>query len=156
MKTNIKIVVAVIVMATFIAGNAFAGTECGFTGERDKGLRAKDAITRELNLTADQQKRLEQERTAHREVMKTLLSALKEKRRELQDAIAKPDVTRQQIEPILAQVKKLQADMADKRADGIFAVKGILGPEQFAKLQSMKEKKMQAGHRKFDGKGRGK
>lgn len=154
MKTNVKTVVAVIVVAAFIAGNAFAETGCNFPGQRDKNPKAKDAITRELNLSADQQSRLEKERTANREAMETLRSALKEKKRELQDAITKPDITKQQVEPILAQIKKLQSDMAEKRVDGIFAVKGILSPEQFAKLQSMKDKKMQAGHKKRNRKGR--
>jgi len=154
MKTNIKTVVAVIVVATVVAGNAFAGTGCGFPGQHNKHFKAKDAITRELNLSADQQNRLEQQRTAHREAMETLRNTLKEKKRELQDAIARPDITRQQVEPMLTQIKKLQSDMADKRADGIFAVKGILSPEQFAKLESMKEKKMQAGPKKHGGKER--
>lgn len=154
MKTNIKTVAAVIIAAVFIAGNAFAGTECGFPGQRNKCSKAKDAITRELNLSTDQQNRLEQERTAHREAMEKLSSALKEKKRELQEAIARPDITRQQMEPMLTQIKKLQSDMTDKRVDGIFAVKGILSSEQFAKLQSMKEKRMRAGHKKRDGKER--
>lgn len=154
MKTNIKTIMAVIIVATFIAGNVFAEAECGLTGQRDKHSKAKDTITRELNLSTDQQNRLEQEKTAHREAMETLRNTLKEKKRELQDAIAKPGTTKQQVEPILTQIKKLQADMADKRVDGIFAVKGILTPEQFAKLQSIKEKKMQTGHKKHDGKER--
>ncbi len=154
MKTNIRRVVAVIVIGMLVSGNAFAGTGCGFTVKRDKGSKAKDAVTRKLDLSADQQARLEQEKAAHREAMETLRNALKEKKRELQDAIAKPDVTRKQVEPILAEVKKLQSEMADKRADGIFAVKTILSPEQFAKLQSMKEKKIEAGHKKRNGKGR--
>ncbi|MCX5667316.1 MAG: periplasmic heavy metal sensor [Candidatus Omnitrophica bacterium] len=154
MKTNINTVVAVIVVAAVVAGNAFAGTECGTSEQRGKGLKAKDAIARELNLSADQQNRLEQAKTAHRKVMETLRNALKEKRRELQDAVAKPDITRQQVDPILAEIKKLQSDMADKRVDGIFAVKGILSPEQFAKLQSMKEKRMRNGNKKRGGKER--
>lgn len=154
MKTNIKAVAAAIIVVTFIAGNAFAGTECGFSKQRDKGSKGKYAITRELNLSEDQQTRLEQEKTAHRKTMETLRNALKEKRREFRDAIAKPDITRQQIEPILTQIKALQSDMADKRADGIFAVKEILTPEQFAKLRSINAKKMQAGHKKRNGKGR--
>ena len=152
MKTNIKMILVSLVVATFIAGNVFAGEGCGFAGQRDKHLKAKDAVTRELNLSADQQNRLEQERTAHRKAMETLRGALKEKKRELQDAIARPDVTREKVEPILTQIKRLQSDMADKRVDGIFAVKGILNPEQFAKLQSMKEKRMHGGNKKHGGK----
>jgi len=154
MKKQIKTIATIVVIAAFVSGVAFAETGCGFSGQRDKHDKAKDSITRELNLSADQQARLEQEKTANREAMKTLGSALKEKKRELQEAIAKPGTTREQVEPILAEIKKLQADMADKRVDGIFAVKNILGPEQFAKLQSMKEKKMQEGHKKHGGKER--
>ncbi|MDO8535684.1 MAG: periplasmic heavy metal sensor [Candidatus Omnitrophota bacterium] len=134
-----------LVIAVLISGNALAEQECGFHGQREKGSKAKEMITSELNLSVDQQNRLEQEKVAHREVMEKMRGALKEKRAELRDAIAKPGTTKEQVEPILAQIKKLQADMADKRMDGIFAVKGILSPEQFTKLQAMKEKKMQAG-----------
>ncbi|MFA6078732.1 MAG: Spy/CpxP family protein refolding chaperone [Candidatus Omnitrophota bacterium] len=151
MKTNIKTVIAVIVIATFVAGTAFAGPSCGFPGQGDKHSRAKDSIVRELNLSTDQQNRLDQERTAHREAMETLRSALKEKKDVLRDAMNKPDVTREQVEPLLTEIKKLQSDMADKRVDGIFAVKEILSPEQFAKLQSKKEKGMKAGHKKRAG-----
>ncbi len=154
MKTDIKKIMAVVVVAIFIAGNVFAGTECGFQGKHDKGSKGKEAITRELNLNADQQARLDQERKTHRETMDTLRGALKEKKRELQDAITKPGTTRQQVEPILAQIKKLQSDMADKRADGIFAVKSILTPEQFTKLQEMKEKKVKGQHKKYGKKDR--
>ena len=148
MKTNINKIIAVTAVAVLIAGNAFAWEGHGFSGQGNGHDKAKDAITRELNLSADQQSRLEQERTTSREAMEKLHSALKDKKRELQDAIAKPETTRQQVEPILAQIKKLQGDMTDKRADGIFAVKSILTPEQFAKLEAMKEKRMQGEHKK--------
>ena len=148
MKTNIKAVIAVIIVAMLVTGNAFAGTECGFSGGRDKHSKAKDVITHELNLSADQQNRLEQERTAHRKAMETLQSALKEKKRELRETIAKPGITRELVAPILTQINKLESDMASRRVDGIFAVKGILSPEQFSKLQSMKEKRMHNENKK--------
>ena len=147
MKTNINKIIAVTAVAVLIAGNAFAWEGHGFSGRGDGHDKAKDAITRELNLSADQQSRLERERTSNREAMEKLHSALKDKKRELQDAIAKPNATKQQVEPIMADIKRLQSDMADKRLDGIFAVKGILTPEQFAKLQSMKERRMKEDHK---------
>ena len=148
MRTNIKTVIVSLVIATLIAGNAFAGTGCGFTGRRDKSAEGKDAVMRELNLSADQQKSLDEQRTAHRKAMETLSGALKEKKRELQDALARPDATKEQVATVLDQVKKLQSDIAEKRVDGIFAVKGILSPEQFAKLQVMRDKRMQDGHKR--------
>jgi len=54
----------------------------------------------------------------------------------------------------MAEIKRLQANMVDKRVDGIFKVKEILTPEQFAKLETMKDKRMEAVNKRRGGKGR--
>ena len=46
----------------------------------------------------------------------------------------------QKIEPLANEIKSLQAQLIDSRINGIFAVKEILTPEQFAKFQQMAEK----------------
>jgi len=143
MKVNIRVAGVIIVIMALIAGNAFAGAQASPQVQHEKGSKGKDMIAQELNLSADQQSRLDQERKANLAAMDSFRSALKEKKRELQEAIAKPETTRAQVEPILNEIKKLQSDMADKRADGVFAVKAILTPEQFTKLRSIREKKMQ-------------
>ena len=154
MMRKYKTAIAVIVVVLAMTANAFGEPGCDFKGKGDKGKKARENITRELNLTADQDKRLTEERTASREAMTALFSSLKEKKNELKDALAKPDVTRQQVEPIMAEIKRLQANMVDKRVDGIFKVKEILTPEQFAKLETLKEKRMEAVNKRRGGKGR--
>jgi len=143
MKRNIATVAVVIVIALAIAGNALAGTRCSSYGKGDKCHNGKDGVMNQLNLAADQKTRLEQAKTAHREEMTALRNMMKEKRRELRDALAKPGTTRQQVEPIVTEIKKLEASMIDKRVDGIFTVKEILTPEQFSRLESMKKDKIE-------------
>jgi len=100
-----------------------------------------DKIFKELNLTAQQKDKLKQNRKAQQEKMKGLRTQLMEKQAELRDKSIAPDASRASVEPITTELKALQAKMIDCRTDGIFAVKEILTPEQYAKFQEkMKEK----------------
>jgi len=153
MKTNIMRSIAVAVAVLFIAGNAFAEWGCASSQGKGKCDKAKTSIAKELGLTADQEKSLEAQKASHREAMKSSFTALKEKKRQLQEAIVKPGSTKEQVEPLLGEVKKMQSDLADKRVEGVFAVKAILTPEQFAKLETLKEKRMHKGKMKH-GEGR--
>lgn len=137
---KMTMVIAVVVAVIFIAGSAFAFGGCGVQGkdgkECPKGM--KEEMKKELGLTAEQDKKLEANKEAHRTEAKALHDAMKAKKDELKAAIAKPETTRAQVEPIVGELKALEAQMTDKRIDGIFAVKAILTPEQFAKLEAMK------------------
>lgn len=147
MRKKIAGVIAVIIVAVFVAGSAFG--EMGNPVEGRNGRHQKKAeIARKLGLTPEQDRILNEAREAHRKDMSDLRSLLKEKRQALKSELAKPGVTRQQVEPIVAQVKKLQSDMVDHRIEGIFKVKSILTPEQFDKLQEMKGQKGKGSHMK--------
>lgn len=141
MKNMNKYIIGMVVISALITGPAYAeGSGACPTCEgkgfhKDKG----EGITRQLNLTAEQDKLLKDSKAAHRAEMEQLMKALKEKRQELKDALAKSGVTKEQVDPIASQIKGLQAQMVDRRIDGILKVKGILTPEQFQKLQAMKE-----------------
>jgi len=141
---KIAMVVAIVVAAAFIAGSVFAFGGCGYSGKDGKDGAKKDCMKqdmkKELGLTAEQNTKLEANKAAHRTEAKAMHDAMKAKKEELRAAIAKPGATRAQVEPIVGQIKALEAQMTDKRVDGILAVKAILTPEQFAKLEAMKEK----------------
>lgn len=139
MKTKFVLIAAAVVMVTVISGNAFAWESCSASEKRDKRQSIKESIARELSLTAEQEKRLEDARVSGRKEMEDIKSAVKVKKDALRDALAKPGVVRKDIEPIAGEIKALEAAMADKRIDGIFKVKEILTPEQFTKLQAMKK-----------------
>jgi len=97
-------------------------------------------IFKELNLTPEQQKKLEENRNAQREEMAKLHTAIKEKQAKLQEDLKTSAVTRETVEPLVSEIKSLQVQLIDHRINGIFAVKEILTPEQFVKLEQMTEK----------------
>jgi len=152
MKERIGFIIGVVVMAAFVAGPALADGMGGCVTGQGAGQFHKDkkaAIARELNLTPEQDKLLKDAKTAHRAEMTASAGVLKEKRRQLKEALAKPGVTKQQLEPIAAEMKQLQSQMVDSRIDGILKVKAILTPEQFQKLESMKEGRHKEGRGKY-------
>lgn len=152
---KILMVVTVAVAAIFIAGTVLAWGGCGAgPGKGGKDCPNKEEMKKALGITPEQDKLLEAERTKHREESKALYDAIKAKKKELSDAIAKPGATRAGVQPIVDQLKVIQDKKMDKKVDGIFAMKAILTPEQFAKLEQMKEKGMMEGKGKRNYRGR--
>jgi len=143
---KMAVIVTLVMAIAFIAGSVFAFEGCGYSGKGYKNnaklKEMKENCKKELGLTAEQDKALEANRQAHRAEAEAMYEAMKAKKSELKAAMAKPGATKAQIEPIAKELKAIQAKMTDRRIDGILAVKEILTPEQFAKLESMKDKKV--------------
>jgi len=155
MKKKLFMLIAVLLVTAIVAGDAFAYFGCDTKGQRDSRHKDKiEAIKKDLNLTADQEKALKESKEAFRVQAKDLRLKLKEKRQLLQAELSKPGVTRQQVEPIVAEIKALQSDTIEQKVNGILKIKEILTPEQFAKLQAKKEAKHKPGNMKRGYKGR--
>ena len=118
-------------------------------GDKPAGGRFKENIYKELNLTPEQQKKLEENRQAQREKTSQLRTAMKEKERQLQQTLKDPAVTRANVEPLVNKIKSLQAQLIDQRVSGIFAVKEILTPEQITKLNRLMEKRKEGRQGRF-------
>lgn len=150
-------VMVVVMTAIFIAGSVLAWDGSGTSGKGDKGYSGKkelkEEMKKELGLTPEQDKNLEAAKAAHRDTAKALREELKARKTELKDAISKPGTTRAQVEPLVNDIKALEAKITDNRIDGIFAVKAILTPEQFAKLEAMREKHMKERMEKHQNEG---
>ena len=136
---SIIIGLAVVILAV---SAVYAKTE---SEGQQRGGEHKGRIVRELNLTPEQEKRLTENRKMQREEITKLRTAMKEKQEKLQEALKNPAVTRGAVEPLANEIKSLQAQLIDHRIGGIFAVKEILTPEQFAKFQQMTEKRQENG-----------
>jgi len=108
-----------------------------------RGDEYRGGITKELNLTPEQQDKLAVNRKAQREEVAKLLAAIREKQVKLGEELKNPAVTRAAIEPLANEIKALQAQLIDCRINGIFVVKQILSPEQFAKFGQMTEKRQE-------------
>ncbi|MFH1441519.1 MAG: Spy/CpxP family protein refolding chaperone [Candidatus Omnitrophota bacterium] len=128
---KLLILLAVVAMA---AGTAYAPQKCK---DNHQGGDRKGRIFEKLNLTPEQQKSLEGNRKIQREKMKELRAAMKEKQEQLQQALREPSADKASVEPIVNEIKTLQAQSLEYRIDGILAVKQILTPEQYAQFQQM-------------------
>ena len=137
------IAMMLVVTAMFIAGTVLAwGGDCEPGGGKNGKCLNKEEMKKELGVTPEQDRLLENCRTKCSAEAKSAREAFKAKKEELRSAISKPGATKEGVQPIVAELKALQAKMTDARVDGIFALKEILTPEQFTKLEAMKEKRM--------------
>ncbi len=119
-------------------------------GHRQKPAdESRGRMARELNLTQEQQVKLETNRKAQRQEVDKLLTAINEKQAKLGEELKKPGVTRASIQPLANETKSLQAQLIDSRINGILAVKQILTPEQFDKFGQMTEKRQQNRKERF-------
>lgn len=109
-------------------------------GYNQGGQPRKERIFKELNLTPEQQQKLTDNRSAQHAQMVKLQGAMKEKQEKLREEVKNPAATRSTVDPIVNEIKSLQAQIIDQRINAIFAVKQILTPEQFIKFQQMTEK----------------
>lgn len=154
MRRKISLIMIAFLIVVTVTGTAFAWGGCSREG---KGGRDHDGrmatMAKELNLTPEQEAQLKSAKEANRDQMKNMRLALKEKRQVLQGELSKPDMTRQAVEPLVAEIKALEAGLTDQRIDGIFKVKEILTPEQFAKLQARKGADFKKGRMKHCRKG---
>jgi len=149
MKKRIRLIIVMLAVSALITGNAFCETgACNWGKDKESYKEKKEAVTRQLNLTPEQDKLLKDAKAAGRAQTEATGKALKAKRQELQAALVKPGVTRQQLEPIASEIKALQSQMVDQKIDGILKIKGILTPEQYQKLQSIREERQKGGHMK--------
>jgi len=147
------LLIAGVVGICLAAGNNYAFSEPG-SGAAQQQRKGRGDFFRSLNVTVEQRKSLEENRKADGELMKVLRESIREKQKALQEAVNQPGSTKASVEPLIKDIKDLQAQLIDRRVDGIFAVKAILTPEQFAKFAEMMEKH-RPGMRHKGMKGRG-
>ena len=121
-----------------VMGGKMGGQAAGMThdvvGKRMHGQQKSD-IFKGLNLTAEQQKKLEENRKAQNQELVKLFQAMKQKQSQLKTALDNPASTRASIDPIVKDIKLIQSQLIDHRINGIFAVKKILTPEQYVQFQ---------------------
>lgn len=152
MTRSMKIVIAALIAGAFLTAGqgAYAFDKEGKNGpdQEKKHEEMFDKMTKDLNLTADQQAKLKANKEAQRAKMTQLREAMKANRAKFKEAVNKPGVTRASLEPVIAETKALESQMVDQRVDSILAIKAILTPEQFEKMhKGFEEKQKERGER---------
>lgn len=133
---KISLMVVALVVVSLALSAVYAYGEDGCRKPEGKG-KGKERVFQELNLTPEQKKQLEVNRSAQRQETEKLFNAIKQKQEQLRQALNNPAATQSSIAPLANEVKSLQAELLDNRIRGILAVKTILTPEQFVKFQEM-------------------
>ncbi|MFH1355146.1 MAG: periplasmic heavy metal sensor [Candidatus Omnitrophota bacterium] len=116
---------------------------------KDSSEKPGRRILQQLNLTGEQQAKLEENQAAQKLKMQASISKMKEAQAKLKEAIQDPKSTRITVEPLIKKIKEIQAQMIDNRTEGIFAAKEILTPEQFRQFQQIVEKRREGVKGRF-------
>jgi len=150
------LIVAVMALSSPIAfadnGGNFAGGGDANKGEHAWHHQGKHHLmARVLNLTEDQQKQLNGIKKKQREDMKSAFEQIKSNRAAFTEEITKAAPDMNKVNELQAQLKTIQAQMADNHLNNILAVKKIMTPEQFAGFMALKKAKkmMEHEHHKF-------
>ena len=108
-------------------------------GERRKELG--DKIIKELDLTAEQEKQMKEQREKTGKKNKAIRKELGEKMKKLKEELEKKDVDRRKIDAIAEEIKTLKGSLIDQRIDSVLAMKQILTTEQYEKLKELRKKR---------------
>ena len=103
-----------------------------------------------LGLTPQQKEQLKSYRQAHKSEQEQLRQALKEKHEQLRAELSNPSFDENKVRQIHNEIKDLRSKMEDHHLNGILEVRKVLTPEQFTKLQQLKEERKKKSHHRFD------
>ncbi len=152
-KSRKMLVYAVIFALIFLLPTAYAGPifdDPEFDDRGERGVnreRVFESVVQELKLTPEQQDLIKKQRAKQKEKRRQTFQTLRTKRLELRQELEKQDIDKKKIDSLVAEIKPLMGELLDLKVESILAMKEILTPEQFEKLQG--------GIRKGAGKGPG-
>lgn len=98
-------------------------------------------LYRDLNLTKEQKKLLEENKNKNREQMKELFHNMRIGMILMRQELQKDQLDMGKINQINNELKQLQAQMLDYRLQSILEVRKILTPEQFKKFEAKMEER---------------
>jgi Spy/CpxP family protein refolding chaperone len=127
------ITITVLATTVFCADKTFA-PEPQRKAWMEKMKAREDALYKKLNLTEDQKRALEINKTRDRERMKALFQQVKDKRAMMRQEIQSDTLNMDKVNQLNAEMKNLEAQILDQRLQGILSVRKILTPEQFKKF----------------------
>ncbi len=113
--------------------------EAADTDVQHKAEKGMQKLFKELNLTEEQHKQLEANKTKHREELNTLMQGMREKRELMRTEFQKDQINEAAVRGINNEIKGMQGRMADLRLEGMLSIRKILTPEQYKKFTEKME-----------------
>ncbi len=133
------------IMVLFLFGfSVFTGAVFADGFYKSKEWRANKAkiikqMHQELNISAEQEKKLNQHRERHRKDREALNREIESKQEALSRELARPSQDQKKIEKLHNEIKMLKMKKSDHRLESIQGVRQILTPEQFEKFMQLKK-----------------
>ncbi len=93
-------------------------------------------LAKELGLTPEQQQQIKKQHNQQKEKGKALRNEIRQKRLALKEELEKQDIDKRKIYLLIAEIEGLMGDQLEQRVEGILAMREILTPEQFKKLEN--------------------
>lgn len=142
MKTRLKKLLLLVVATVFL----FASTVYAYHDDKKSQKSGSEEcrfekLSEELGLTPEQQTRLEEQREAFKSKRKVLMEKMQVKNKALKEELEKPEVNRARADKNISDIQALTGEKLRSRVDRIIAMKDILTPEQFEKLQQKMNRK---------------
>ena len=134
-KVTVFLVIAVLGLSASIT---YAASLTPATRQKEESIKRMDAkrlqLYKDLGLSDEQRKLLEENKNKHREQTKALFVQLRQKTILLHQELEKSELNIQAIYQTNNELKQLEAQMLDNRLERILEVRKILTPEQFKKF----------------------
>ena len=143
-RLNNKIILLTIAV-TFITISSAYAQQPDKRGWEEKKARIeafRKELSEKLNLSPEQQKLLDANRTEHRQKMEELFKNIHDKRLALREELQKPTLDLEKIKSKQGEIKTLFSTVLDLRLERILKASEILTPEQRkTMIEYFKEKK---------------
>jgi len=131
-----------IILAILLVSDVYAwpegkrrfGSE-GMEGMKEKMEARFKEVSKELNLTPEQEEQLKKHRTQSREKMKEFRKKIAGKREEFGKEVQKQELDMEKINQLNGELKIMHSEMQDNRLKGILEVRNILRLEQYIKFK---------------------
>lgn len=149
MENRLTKIMAVLAVAGLMAAGPVAYAEDPAANPqtgKDFKRGGHEGFFKELNLTPEQRAKLKAQREAKKAESKAVREQMKAKMQELHTLIAKPETKRSDVNKLVNEVNALKGKMFSQMIDGVFAMKEVLTPEQFAKMEAKRGGKMSNRH----------
>ncbi len=141
MDTRKVVVLSMLISGFCVFSSAQAEDKADWGGKRHEKMEKKiQEIYSQLNLTPEQKKALESNKSGNHQKRKAVFEKMRTYREALNQELMKPNLDMAKINDIQNNIKALQSQMADERLQSILAVRKILSVEQFTNFIAQMKK----------------
>lgn len=149
MKSLKQIGIAVLILGImFLSAPSLRAEEPGRSRSHQDRI---EKLTKELDLSAEQQTKIKEFQGQNSQKAKELHSRLKEKRKELQEELDKTNSDPARINSIVADIKDTDGAIVTQQVNSAVKMKEILTPEQYQKFKENMKKMHKNGFEKKRG-----